>query len=53
MPTREKLNVIYSTMGRFPVIVEPIAIPANPNSEIGVSMTLLGPNSSNIPLDAL
>ena len=53
IPTREKLKVIYSTIGLFPVMVEPIATPANPSSEIGVSITLFGPNSSSIPFDAL
>ena len=30
MPTKAKLNVINSIMGRFPVIVEPTPIPENP-----------------------
>ena len=34
MATSEKLNVIYSTIGRQPVIVDPIAIPENPASAI-------------------
>src|SRR5690606_41615604 len=33
IPTNEKLKVIYSTIGLFPVIVEPMAIPAKPRSE--------------------
>ena len=42
-----------SIMGRLPVMVEPTPIPEKPNSEIGVSITRLSPNSSNIPLEAL
>ena len=42
-----------STMGLLPFMAEPIAIPENPSSEIGVSITLNSPNSSNIPLLAL
>ena len=42
-----------STIGRFPFIAEPTAIPANPNSAIGVSITRFGPNSSSIPFEAL
>ena len=53
IPTKAKLKVINSIIGLFPVIVEPTPIPANPNSEIGVSITLFSPNSSNIPFDAL
>ena len=53
IPTREKLKVMNSIIGLFPVMVEPTPIPAKPNSLIGVSITLLSPNSSSIPLDAL
>ena len=42
-----------SIIGLFPVIVDPTPIPENPSSEIGVSITLFSPNSSNIPLEAL
>ena len=31
----------------------PVDIPAKPSSAIGVSMTRLAPNSSNIPFEAL
>src|SRR5690606_34593812 len=53
IPTKAKLKVINSTMGLLPFMAEPTAIPEKPNSEIGVSMTRIGPNSSNIPLEAL
>src|SRR5690606_35200818 len=32
IPTSEKLKVIYSTMGRQPVMVDPMATPAKPSS---------------------
>ncbi len=44
---------MYSTIGLQPFIAEPTAIPEKPNSAIGVSITLLSPNSASIPLDAL
>ena len=44
---------MYSTIGRHPVIVDPIAIPEKPASAIGASTTRSGPNSSNIPFEAL
>jgi pyruvate dehydrogenase E1 component beta subunit len=47
--TREKLKVMNSIIGRKPFMAEPIPIPAKPNSEIGVSITLLAPNSSSMP----
>ena len=34
-------------------MADPTPIPENPLSAIGVSMIRLGPNSSNIPLEAL
>ena len=51
--TKEKLNVINSIIGLAPTIVEPTPTPEKPASEIGVSITLLSPNSSNIPFEAL
>ena len=44
---------MYSTIGRHPFMAEPTAIPAKPNSAIGVSITLFGPNSSSMPFEAL
>src|ERR1019366_1618860 len=38
-----------STTGRMPAIAAPVAIPMNPVSEIGVSMTRAAPNSSAMP----
>ena len=49
MATNEKLKVMNSMIGFKPFIAEPIPIPANPHSEIGVSITLLAPNSSSMP----
>ncbi len=49
MATREKLNVINSTMGRMPFMAAPTPIPVKPNSEMGVSITRSGPNSSSMP----
>ena len=53
IPTNAKLNVINSMIGLLPVMVEPTPTPEKPNSEIGVSITRLSPNSSNIPFEAL
>lgn len=39
----EKLNVMNSQIGRRPAIAAPTAIPANPISVIGVSITRLSP----------
>ena len=47
--TNEKLNVMNSMIGRMPFIAAPTPIPAKPNSEIGVSITRLAPNSASIP----
>ena len=47
--TKEKLKVMNSIIGRQPFIAAPTPIPAKPNSEIGVSITLFAPNSANIP----
>ena len=49
----QKLKVINSMIGRNPFIAAPTPIPANPPSEIGVSIILSGPNSSRRPLEAL
>src|SRR5271166_353273 len=46
-PTKSP-NMI-STTGRIPAIAAPTAIPVKPASEIGVSITLLVPNSSTRP----
>ena len=40
---------MISATGRIPVIAAPIAAPTIACSEIGVSQTRLGPNSSNSP----
>ena len=40
-------------MGLAPTIVEPTPTPEKPASDIGVSITLNYPNSSNIPFEAL
>jgi hypothetical protein len=47
--TRLNDQLMNSTIGRSPYIAAPIAMPANPFSEIGVSMMRLGPNSSSMP----
>src|SRR3984957_7217329 len=44
---------IMSITGRMPVIAAPTAIPVNPASEIGVSRTRWGPNSSTRPVRTL
>jgi hypothetical protein len=49
MATKEKLNVMNSTMGRKPFMAAPTEIPAKPSSAMGVSNTRFGPNSSNMP----
>jgi hypothetical protein len=38
--TKQKLKVMYSTIGLQPFIAEPTAIPVNPSSAIGLSITL-------------
>jgi hypothetical protein len=38
-----------SMIGRRPLIAAPMPRPANPDSEIGVSITRRGPNSSSMP----
>jgi hypothetical protein len=45
----EKFQVIISTTGLMPIIAMPTAAPVNPSSEMGVSMTLLGPYWSMSP----
>jgi len=45
-----KFQVMNSTTGRKPFMAAPTPMPAKPSSAIGVSITLLGPNSSNKPL---
>jgi hypothetical protein len=50
--TRQKLKVMYSTIGLQPFIAEPTAIPVKPSSAIECQL-LFSPNSASIPLDAL
>ncbi len=49
MACMAKLNVMYSTIGFSPPNAAPTAMPVNPCSVIGVSMTRRAPNSSSIP----
>jgi hypothetical protein len=44
--TKKKSMYISSMMGRIPTMAAPTAMPTNPCSLIGVSMTRLPPNSS-------
>src|SRR5438128_4225112 len=44
---------MMSTIGRIPVIAAPTHMPVMPCSEIGESMTRLGPNSSTSPESTL
>src|SRR5215467_7324130 len=44
---------MMSTTGRIPVMAAPSAMPVKPASEIGVSLTRSGPNSSTRPLSTL
>src|SRR5215467_12946481 len=53
MTSVEKSPNMISTMGRMPVIAAPTAMPVNPASEIGVSNTRSGPNSSTRPARTL
>lgn len=48
-----KFIVINSQIGLNPYNAAPTAIPANPLSVIGVSITLYYPNFSYIPFDTL
>ena len=45
-----KSSYISSTTGCMPRMAAPTAMPMNPSSEMGVSMTRLGPNSSRKPV---
>jgi hypothetical protein len=47
----EKLKVMNSQMGLSPARAAPTAIPVNPISVMGVSMTLFSPNLSRSPLE--
>ena len=47
--TMAKLKVMISTTGRRPTMAAPIPTPTNPASQMGVSTTRLGPNSSRRP----
>ena len=47
--TSRKLIVMISTIGRSPSIAAPTPAPTKPSSEIGVSRTRSGPNSSIRP----
>jgi len=49
MATSRKLRVMISTTGRSPSIAAPTPAPMKPSSEIGVSRTRSGPNSSSRP----
>ena len=51
MPTVRKSQNISSAMGRRPVAAAPTAQPIIAPSEIGVSRTRSGPNSSIIPIE--
>ena len=51
MACMEKLNVMNSTIGLSPAIAAPAAMPANPASVMGVSITRLAPNLSSSPRD--
>src|SRR5579883_1386214 len=53
MTSVEKSPNMMSTTGLIPVIAAPTAIPVNPGSEIGVSRTRSGPNSSTSPVSTL
>src|SRR5215471_1881639 len=44
---------MMSTTGRMPVMAAPSAMPVNPGSEIGASITRSGPNSSTRPFRTL
>ena len=48
--TVTKSSYISSTQGCIPRMAAPTAIPRKPSSEMGVSMTRLGPNSSRKPV---
>ena len=47
--TRLNDQLMNSMIGRRPIIAEPIPRPAKPVSEMGVSITRRGPNSSSMP----
>ena len=51
MPTVRKSQNISSAMGLRPVAAAPTAQPIIAPSEMGVSRTRSGPNSSNMPMD--
>ena len=51
MPTVKKSQNISSAIGRRPVAAEPTAQPIIAPSDIGVSRTRSGPNSSNMPIE--
>ncbi len=53
MATSRKLMVMISTTGRSPSIAAPTPAPTKPSSEIGVSRTRSGPNSSSRPAETL
>ena len=50
MQTPKKSTNINSTIGRIPSTAAPIPSPMNAVSEIGVSRTRFGPNSSSSPV---
>jgi len=49
----EKLNVMNSQIGRSPAKAAPVAIPVNPISVMGVSMTRLSPYFFQSPREIL
>ena len=51
--TNEKLKVMNSMIGRNPTMAAPTPRPANPFSEIGVSIIRLGPKRSSKPCETL
>src|SRR5262245_7777251 len=53
MTSVRKSPNMMSTTGRRPVIAAPRAMPVNPGSEIGASITRSGPNSSTRPFRTL
>ena len=49
--SRLKLTVITSTIGRRPFIAAPMPAPTNADSDSGVSMMRVSPNSSSSPFE--
>ncbi len=51
--TKEKFQVMNSTMGRSPTMAAPMPTPEKPYSLMGVSTTRRSPNSSSSPSETL